>query len=369
MKIRQSLARSSLLPLAIMTATLGFSILSRPLALADRFDSQIAALRAENSNKAAAQVQLGAQAASLQEEVNKLQGRINTLQAQINTNQAKSQSLRRQIVEAQRELDRQKRVLGENIKAMYLEGQISTLEMLASSKDLSDFVDKAQYRNSVSDKIKSTVQKITELKQKLASQKVQVEQLLADQKAMRSQLDAQEAVKNNLLALNQNQQAALNSQIKANNAQIGELRRQQAIENARFNIGSMHGDPNNGGYPSVWANAPQDSVVDSWGMYNRECVSFTAWKVWNSGRHMPYWGGVGNANQWDDNARAEGIPVDSHPRVGDVAISNSGPWGHAMYVEAVGNGSIYISQYNADYTGHYSEGWRYTTGLVFIHFP
>jgi surface antigen len=312
---------------------------------------------------------LGAQAASLQDEINKLQKRIDTLRAQIRSNQDKYNHLQTQIAAAQKELDAEKQVLGENIKAMYLEGQISTLEMLASSKDLSDFVDKQQYRNAVADKIKTTVQKITELKQQLASQKTEVEKLLADQKSMNSELSAQQDQQNSILSLNESQQASLNHQIQHNDAKISELRRQQAIENARFNIGNMRGDPNNGGYPSVWANAPQDSMTDSWGMYNRECVSFTAWKVWNSGRHMPYWGGEGNANQWDDNARAQGIPVDSHPKVGDVAISNAGTWGHAMYVEAVGDGSIYISQYNASYDGQYSEGWRYTTNLVFIHYP
>ena len=35
---------------------------------------------------------------------------------------------------------------------------------------------------------------------------------------------------------------------------------------------------------------------------------------------MPRWGNQsrGNANQWDDNARREGIPVDTDPRPGDV---------------------------------------------------
>jgi surface antigen len=104
-------------------------------------------------------------------------------------------------------------------------------------------------------------------------------------------------------------------------------------------------------------------------MYMRQCVSYTAWKVAASGRHMPYWGGIGNANQWDDNARRAGIPTDGSPRVGDVAISNSGYYGHAMYVEAVfGDGTIYVSQYNASWTGTYSEARINKGSLVFIHF-
>ncbi len=113
-------------------------------------------------------------------------------------------------------------------------------------------------------------------------------------------------------------------------------------------------------------------------MYNRECVSYTAFKVhmdFLAGRDshdMPYWGGIGNANQWDENAIRAGIPTDYNPTPGSIAISNAGAYGHAMYVEQVGtvNGqqAVYVSQYNASLNGLYSEGWRYTTGLVFLHF-
>jgi surface antigen len=121
-------------------------------------------------------------------------------------------------------------------------------------------------------------------------------------------------------------------------------------------------------YPYANAAWPSRSV-DPWGMYKRECVSYTAWKVSASGRHMPSWGGKGNANKWDENARAAGIPVDSNPRVGDVAIKNSGSYGHAMYVESVNaNGTINVSQYNAHLKGEYSAATVSTSGLVFIHF-
>ncbi|MDB5170420.1 MAG: hypothetical protein JWO35_114 [Candidatus Saccharibacteria bacterium] len=121
-------------------------------------------------------------------------------------------------------------------------------------------------------------------------------------------------------------------------------------------------------YP--WANAPFNvDSSDTWGMYKRQCTSYAAWKVASSGRHMPNWGGHGNANLWDDNARAEGIPVDATPRVGDIAVRNSGTYGHVMYVESVnGDGTIGVSQYNADNAGSYSEATVSVAGLVFIHF-
>ena len=122
-----------------------------------------------------------------------------------------------------------------------------------------------------------------------------------------------------------------------------------------------------GGYPEKWCRAKLDTIVDDWGMYNRECVSYTAHKVASSGRHMPH--GFGDANMWPEAARDNGIAVDTQPRVGDVAILPDGEHGHSMYVEAVhGDGTISVSQYNKAKTGTYSEERRDTSGLVFIHF-
>lgn len=345
-----------------------------PSAKADQFDEQIRALQQQNSQAQGALGGLQSQAGSYQDAINKLQSQINALQGVINENLNRQAQLQSQIDTNKAELAHQKQLLSSGIKSMYVDGQPSTIEMLASSDNLSDFVDKQEYRTAVQNKIQVTLKKIRELQAQLDKQKAEVDQLLKDQRAQQAGLDASRGQQAQLLAYNKDQQSQYNQQINSNYSKIADLRRQQAIINSRYNIGDMHGDPGNGGYPSIWANAPQDSMIDSWGMYNRECVSYTAFKVHQdymagrNNRDMPYWGGIGNANQWDDNARAMGIPVDGNPTPGSIAISNSGYWGHAMYVAAVDGNRIYIQQYNASFTGQYSEGWRYTTGLVFLHF-
>jgi surface antigen len=344
-----------------------------PIARADTFQEQINQLQAQN-NQAQAQVQtLKAEANGLQATIDALSVQIGGLQSEIDINTAKSNDLQNQIVAAQAELDQQKKILGENIKAMYLEGDISTIEMLATSKDLSDYFDKQQYRDTVKDKIKNTLDKVTALKAQLKDQQVQLDTLIQQQTALRAQLNAQRAEQDRLLNLNQSERSALDGQLKSNFAKIADLRRQQAIANSRLGSGApIAGDPSHGGYPARWANAPQDSLIDSWGMYNRECVSYTAWKVYQNYGNMPYWGGVGNANQWPGNARRAGIPTGSTPRVGSVAVWDVGYYGHVMWVEAVNpDGSIWISQYNYDYNGHYSEmkvSASMAANLTYIYF-
>lgn len=370
-KIHFKLTRLSILAIV---PVLALATLTAVKVRADQFDEKIAQLQAQNDSDQHIVNGLLASAKNFKDAIDKLQGKINALQTAIDTNLNKQASLKQQIAVAQEKLDRQREVLGDSVRAMYVQGQISTLEMLASSNDLSDFIDKQVYQGNVQDKIKQTLDEITELKLQLQAQNDEVEALIKDLKGQQAQINANKAKQAELLAYNQGQRDAFNRKINGNQAKIADLRRQQILLNGQYNIGNFKGDPNNGGYPSVWANAPQDSMIDDWGMYNRECVSYTAYKVHQdflagkNRRDMPYWGGIGNANQWDDNARAYGIPVNTSPKPGSIAISNAGAYGHAMYVQAVSGNRIYVQQYNQQMTGQYSEGWRYTTGLVFIHF-
>lgn len=353
----------------VLIATLfaGVSI-SSPVAYASRFDEQINGLRQENNQAQEADGLLENEEANLQAVIGRLQADIVAAEAQIKATDLRREATQAKITEAELELAKQKDLLGQNIRAMYVEGDISTMEMLASSNDLSEYIDKEQYRRSMQEKIKSSLDKVTTLKQELGTEKQTLDKLIIDQRAIQQQLDGQRAEQARLLAMNQDQQAGYEQQIATNNKKIADLRRQQIAENSRFTQGAKTNIPDSTGYP--WANAPfPNSISDPWGMYQRQCVSYTAWKVWKSGRYMPYWGGIGNANQWDDNARAAGIPVDGNPRVGDIAVSNRGYYGHVMYVEAVyDDGTIYVSQYNAGWDGKYSEARVSASGLSFIHF-
>ena len=348
------------------------SLIAGGLARADQFDEQIRALQQQNDTNQVAVNQLAAEAASYQDAIDKLSAQINNLRQAILDNQRQSSELQKQIEEQQAELAHQRQVLGLNIKTMYLEGEISTLEILAASKDLSEFVDRQQYRNSVQSKIKATVEKITQLKLELEEKQRQIQILIKEQQSQQAILSADQNQQNELLGYTEGQKASYNQKIKENQVKISDLRRQQIIINARlYGGGEIIQNSRCDIYPQNWCNAPMDSIVDTWGMYNRECVSWTAYRVATSGRYMPYWGGRGNANHWDDNARAAGIPVDRDPRVGDVGVSNSGYYGHTVYVEAVnGDGTIAVSQFNHDWNGTYSFAPRMPIGnLVFIHFP
>ncbi|MCA9324838.1 CHAP domain-containing protein [Candidatus Saccharibacteria bacterium] len=369
--------RASAMALIVCSVMLTAGLAS-PFVGADSYDAKINALKDANSDVLKSLGVLTAKAHSYQDAIDKLRQQINSLQKEIDANQAKQAALKKEIAAKQVEIDYQRKVLGSALRAMYVDDQMSTIEMLATSNNLSDYVDKEEYRATVQNKIQETLAKIVALQKELQSKKAVVDRLLADERSEQEDLATAKAEQDELLAYNESQQNSFNSQLKNNNAKIAKLRAQQAAENARLYAGGgsyiVAGNNGNDTYPNKWRNAVQDSMIDSWGMYNRECVSYTAWKVYESGRYMPYWGGHGNAKLWDDNARAAGIPVSTTPRVGDVAVKNAGYYGHVMYVEHVySDGAIYISQYNQDLTGHYSEAYISAStvaanNLQFIHF-
>jgi len=114
-------------------------------------------------------------------------------------------------------------------------------------------------------------------------------------------------------------------------------------------------------YPSRLKNAPQDSLVDPWQFYNRECTSFVAWRL-NSENQVAfndYWQGQhwGNASNWKKAAVALKIPVDNNATRGAVAWWSAGSagssHGHVAWVQTVGDGAITIEEYNYLHAGRY----------------
>lgn len=364
-----SLSVGTKLPILVMAGAVLAGILSPVMiASADSFQDQINQLNDQNTQTQSSLNSLVAQAQSYEDAINQLQQQISSVQAAIAANEAKQADLEAQVEAAQTRLDQQKAALAQDLKAMYVSGTMSTVEMLATSKSLSAYIDAQTYSTAVQNKIQATLAEITVLQNQLKQQKAEVEQLLAEQQQQKSQLADAESQQQNLLAMNQSQQDSFNQQIKSNNSKIADLRAQQLAANRALGGQVVAGDPGHGGYPSNLANAAQDTLIDPWGMYNRECVSYTAWKVYQNYGYMPYWGGSGNANQWPADARAAGIPTGSTPRVGSVAIMTTGFYGHAMWVEAVNGNMIYVSQYNYDLAGHYSEMWVNGSSFTYLYF-
>jgi peptidoglycan hydrolase CwlO-like protein/surface antigen len=383
-KIKDMISISKRLRMAAMSLALACLVGGAAVAHADQYDDQINALQNQNTSSQSSLNSLQSQASSYQDAINQLQGEVDSLQAALSTNDAKQASLQQQITAAQTQIAQEKVLLGAVIRSLYVNGQMSTIEELATTKSLSDYVDEQENQTSIQNKIDSLINQIAAQQVQLQQQKSQLGIVISTEQQQNNQLAGDQSQQQQMLNYNQGQQATYNQQIQSNQGKIATLRAEQIAANrALVTSGGgkvISSGSCGGGYPASAVNAygshwgcdyALDNTIDNWGMYNRECVSYTAWMVYKTYGYMPYWGGSGNANEWPANARAAGISTGSVPKVGSVAIYMGGstdPYGNAMWVTGVDGNMITVQQYNLYYDGNYYVTTINGSGLTYIYF-
>jgi len=325
---------------------------------------------------------LKTQAVSYQDAISILQAQINQYQVIINANQQQADQLNSQIQQTEADIITGKNTLAADIKSMYINGKTSALEQLAGSGNISTFVDAQTYRLAVNNSVQSLLDKLNQMEKDLKQKQAQVAAIIADNKSKQSSVLSSQSQQKSMLSYSSSQISSFNAQTSQNQATLNRLiAEQRAANNSTGSSsgggyyfihfpGSIQRDPcPNGqcsstaysyaGWPFSMSTAPgcvDNDGPDQWGYCTRQCVSYVAWAVAYSGRQAPI--GWGNAKDWVWHARNAGIPFDTLPEVGDVAVSTRGTWGHVMYVEAVDGNQILVSQYNQQLTGRFSTQWR-----------
>ena len=307
-----------------------------------------------NSNNALAK-QLQTQANTLQNQISILNLQISQLQAQMQLTENKLNVLQDNLAKTQAELDNQKDLLKASIQELYKKSGASTVELLIGSDSFSQFINEQTYMDTLKNGIQNSVEKVITLKQQIQSEQAQQKTLLDEQQSQQSSLVSTQNQQQSLLDQTQGQEAAY-KQVVSN------LESQQNVINQVIIASSKVYYGGSGGYP--WADAqPFNGYYscpggDPWGMCERSCTSYTAWKVANVDGDMPTWG-FGNAGDWTQDAQNQGIPTGTTPRAHAVANwtrGQFGPYGHVAFVEVVNSdGSVLVSEYNFVAPGQYDE--------------
>jgi len=349
----------------------------------DEVNSKISELSDEIKGYEKEAKALAAEADSISKQISILRNEQAKLKKQIELKQAEHDQIVLEIEAVQKRINDNHEIIGYVIAQYYYDDGVSTIERIASAKNFSAFVNEEAQLSSVSDTLGKIVEENKALKKSLVEKKRRAERILADLDAQKEQLAATEQQQQDLLAQTRSNESKYNSLKNQANKERKALQKQQQdilreLARQYGATGVTAGDPNKGGYPYS-GQCPAASINgtqygDQWGMYICECVSYAAWKVFQTYGYMPYWGGRGNASQWPANASAAGYTVSSVPRANSVGISMSGPYGHAVWVESVSGNQVYISQYNYAneatrwLPGDYSEQWMNSAAFVYIYF-
>lgn len=328
-------------------------------------------IQAEIENNKVKAQELANQASSLRRTIENLDLEIDSQSKQIELLQIEIESLNNDLDKANTELERQKSLLKAALRALYERRGASTVELLIASDSFSDFISEQEYLQRLQASIKQSTDQVVQLAEQIKVQKAEQEVLKVERERELSRLETTKNERSDLLVKTEGQESEYQNMVSQLVAEQAEVNRQLFLA-----IQLESGDGNNGGYPyDDWPfsmdtpGCPAGDGPDRWGYCTRQCVSYAAWAVERSGKKAPmYWG---NAKNWKWHGEAEGKQVDRTPEEGAVAVYTSGGFGHVQYVEAVyGNGTMRISQYNAQLSGKYSEATvsssRYD--LWFVHF-
>jgi peptidoglycan hydrolase CwlO-like protein len=169
----------------------------------------------EKINTLNTQIKQNQQAVSTKKaEANTLQGAINELNASIDAAQSsldltslQTTQTTEKINSQNAELEKQKLILKDNLKIIYKQGATSPIEVVASSKNLSDFVAQQQYQSAIKKKIDDNAVKIGAIKADLEIKKTELTALATQQKAQVDSIAGQKTQKASLLAQTKGEEA------------------------------------------------------------------------------------------------------------------------------------------------------------------
>ncbi|MCI9575520.1 MAG: peptidoglycan DD-metalloendopeptidase family protein [Clostridiales bacterium] len=299
--------------------------------------AQLEKLKADQSQQQAYKEALDTQLANVQEEVRVITERVNLLDSQIKQKES-------EIADQQTKIDGQFDELKEYIKAMYLTGEASNLEILLNAENILDFSEKLQVVQSISsyeaqlidnlqaalaeiaDEKKAIEENRTEVaqaKKELETKQAQVESLVAESQKVLEQLKSQVNEQNKVAQDLAAQKAATDKEI---DAWYAEYYRKQEEERKRREEEARRQQQQNGGGSSGSSNNNSTPQVSGTGQLTWPCPGVT--------KITSYWGDGRNHQALDiAGAGAYGKAIVASDS-GTVIRTNTSGWGggYGQYV-------------------------------------
>lgn len=255
----------------------------------------------------------------MQDQIDVLQDDADALQNQITQIETDIANTEDEIAKAQAEIDRMQKEFDKNfeeycqrLKAMYVSGHASNLEVLLTSTDISSILTRSQMIRSVSEQdseilnglmenmsaiekakaaLEAKINKLSEDKTKLEANKKELEENIAKIQSAKSELDAEVAKANALMRKLASDTAEYQEAISDNREEAAEVERDIQAAYARAShsgdgtgsIGGSYGDGSHSGtlaYPTVYrsisAGYPNYSSGRYHGGVDFPCPSGTA---------------------------------------------------------------------------------------------
>ena len=166
--------------------------------LTTQIDKQVQDARKLNSQNKSAASQIAA-----------LKRERDYLQKQMVKNQQDQITLSESVANTAKAIKLQQDILGTIMADAYVDGTISPLEMLASSRSVADFIDKQTYQNAISHQLSNSLTKIKNMKKQLIADQAQLKQIAGEQYNQSLALTKQQKDQEALLVVSEGKGAKL----------------------------------------------------------------------------------------------------------------------------------------------------------------
>ena len=242
---------------------------------------------------------LDKQISEKQDKIDALGGKSNAIKAEIKSVEANIVNTKKEMDNIQKEIEKKQKefentysIYSQRLRAMYVSGHVSNLEVLLSSKDISSMLVRTQMINSISKQDSQMLEALTqqmeiiekdkvdlekkrvalnEDKQKLENDKAELDKGLNEIKSEKSELDVKVNEANSIMRKLSSQESEYMEDIEADKAEKAKLERE--INQSIKNNGSSGGGkylPGNGklAYPTSYRRISGDYPNYSSGRYH-----------------------------------------------------------------------------------------------------
>ncbi len=228
-----------------------------------------------------------------------LQGKISTLSKQIALSNETIKELNKNIKENQAQIDEKLEKIDDKLtelrgrlRAIYIAGDTTSLEIILGAKDFSDFIDKAEYVESISsynnkliDKLKAEMSAISDEQKTLREQKSSVEKEKKSLESKRNEINKLSAENSLLIAELQGVESATLDNISENEESQAEIeaelksyyeqQKKEAEKQNQINSSSGGGQSGSQGESqSGGSNGNKPPIVSGGGLYVWPCPGY-----------------------------------------------------------------------------------------------
>lgn len=326
----------AVLPLAEVQAASLSELQERQEALEEQQQAKAAELQALKEDRDQQQ----AYADALEEQMTNLENQIDNLNGQINSLNASITQKEGEISATQTEIEEDYDILRERLRAMYLAGEATTLQVILNSKNVVDFMQKAEVMQAITEHDTELIAGLREKLESIQEEKDAIEQERAQTAQAKEDLDAKSRELSAMVEESHRVLAELNANVVETNSENNELARRLAEADAAVDQW----------YADYYASLPSNDTTNSASGGYASTGNFT-WPVPGYTYLTSYWGDGRNHKGIDiAGSGIYGKPIvaaDSGKVIQAVHSGWGGGYGLCVYLD---HGNGYSTRY-----GHMSQ--------------